>query len=211
MSNAVKHLSLSEEGKVIVRQFVEAGKEYGRKELVTVIKERAERKEEMTEGVIAGVIKMLTSSNEIVAVSRGRYRKGIPMNNQGIQDKVMAVFNKFKSDLDKMCMVNALNLEEKDIAFIRKLSEICNSLEFFIWELEDMEEKTVKECEQRNPTESTKEPVKKETSMLKEIKEKKKEGNEKKEETAVTKTKSTEIKADTNIAKEKMTENKEKK
>ena len=76
--------SLSEEGKDVIRGYMENGKEYDRKELVAAIKERAERKDEMTEGVIAGVIKMLTASNEIMVVSRGRYKKGIPGKEQNM-------------------------------------------------------------------------------------------------------------------------------
>lgn len=129
--------SLSEEGKEVIRGYMENGKEYNRKELVAAIKERAERKDEMTEGVIAGVLKMLTASNEIMVVSRGRYKKGIPGKEQNMQEKVTLLFHRFKADLDRMCMVNALNLKEEDLKFIRRLNEISNNLEASIWELED--------------------------------------------------------------------------
>ncbi len=45
--------SLSEIAKEVIRGYMENGNEYDRKELVAAIKERAERKEEMTDGVIA--------------------------------------------------------------------------------------------------------------------------------------------------------------
>ncbi len=175
MSNAIKYQSLSEEGKEIVRQFIEDGKEYERKELVAVIKEQAERKEEMTTGIIAGVIKMLTASNEIMVVSRGRYRKGVPMNNQTIQDKVMVLFNKFKGDLDKMCMVNALNLKEEDIEFIRRLNEVCNNLEAFIWELEDISKETAVDERKNGLIEKKAKEIGKETPAVKVEKTEKKE------------------------------------
>ena len=116
MSKMVR--TLSEEAKDIIRNYVEMGREYDRKELVAEIKEKAERKEEMTDGVIAGAIKMLTASNEIMVAARGRYRKGSPVGNQNMQEKVVALFQKFKGDLDKICMVNALNLKEDDFRFI---------------------------------------------------------------------------------------------
>ena len=131
--------SLSEIAKEVIRGYMENGKEYDRKELVAAIKETAERKEEMSDGVIAGAIKMLTASGEIVVVARGRYKKGIAGKDQNMQERVMLLFRKFKVDLDKMCMVNALNLKESDLQFIRKLNEISNSLEASIWELEDFE------------------------------------------------------------------------
>lgn len=135
MSKMVR--TLSEEAKDIIRSFVEFGKEYDRKELVAEIKEKAERKEEMTDGVVAGAIKMLTASNEIMVVARGKYRKGNPAGNQNMQEKVVALFQKFKGDLDKICMVNALNLKEEDFRFISMLNEVSNNLESSIWMLED--------------------------------------------------------------------------
>ena len=92
MSKMVR--TLSEEAKEIIRNYVEMGKEYDRKELVAEIKEKAERKGEITDGVIAGAIKMLTVSNEIMAVARGKYRKGSPAGNQNMQEKVVALFQR---------------------------------------------------------------------------------------------------------------------
>ncbi len=54
-----------------------------------------------------------------------------------MQEKVVALFQKFKGDLDKICMVNALNLKEEDFRFITLLNEISNNLESSIWALED--------------------------------------------------------------------------
>lgn len=135
MSKMVR--TLSEEAKDIIKNYVEMGREYDRKELVAAIKEKAERKEEMTDGVIAGAVKMLTASNEIMVVARGKYRKGSSAGNQNMQEKVVALFQKFKGDLDKICMVNALNLKEEDFRFITMLNEISNNLESSIWTLED--------------------------------------------------------------------------
>ena len=129
--------SLSEIAKEVIRGYMENGNEYDRKELVGAIKERAERREEMSDGVIAGAIKMLTASGEIVVVARGRYKKGVAGKDQNMQERVTALFHRFKADLDKMCMVNALSLKENDLQFISKLNEISNNLEASIWELED--------------------------------------------------------------------------
>lgn len=141
--------SLSEIAKDVIRGYMENGNEYDRKELVAAIKEKADRKEEMTDGVIAGAIKMLTASGEIVVIARGRYKKGIAGKDQNMQERVTALFHKFKSDLDKMCMVNALSLKENDLQFISKLNEISDNLEASIWELEDFgKEKEVSGAEQ---------------------------------------------------------------
>ena len=175
--------SLSEIAKDVIRGYMENGSEYDRKDLVAAIRERADRKEEMTDGVIAGAIKMLTASGEIVVVARGRYKKGLAGKDQNMQERVTALFHKFKSDLDKMCMVNALNLKENDLQFISKLNEISNNLEASIWELEDFgKEKEVSGAEQApeaRAEEVEKEPVneKKRAGTKKEKKEPKEKDN----------------------------------
>ena len=178
--------SLSEIAKDVIRGYMENGREYDRKELVTEIKEKAERKEEMTDGVIAGAIKMLTASGEMEVVTRGKYKKGIAGKDQNMQERVTALFHKFKTDLDKMCMVNALQLKENDLQFISKLNEISNSLEASIWELEDYGKEKVSGAEQAPEArgeEVEKEPVneKKEAGGKKEKKEQKEKENNKAE------------------------------
>lgn len=159
---------------------MENGNEYDRKELVGVIKERAERREEMSDGVIAGAIKMLTASGEIVVVARGRYKKGVAGKDQNMQEMVMALFHKFKADLDKMCMVNALSLKENDLQFISKLNEISNNLEASIWELEDFgKEKGASGAEKTS--EAKKEEVVQEEALEKEPASEKKGSGSKKE------------------------------
>lgn len=175
--------SLSEIAKDVIRGYMENGNEYDRKELVAAIKERADRKEEMTDGVIAGAIKMLTASGEIVVVARGRYKKGLAGKDQNMQERVTALFHKFKSDLDKMCMVNALSLKENDLQFISKLNEISNNLEASIWELEDFgkgkEVSGAEQAPEAKVEEVEKEPVneKKGAGTKKEKKEQKEKDN----------------------------------
>ena len=94
--------SLREIAKDVIRGYMENGREYDRKELVAEIKEKAERKEEMTDGVIAGAIKMLTASGEMEVVTRGKYKKGIAGKDQNMQERVTALFHKFKTELDKI-------------------------------------------------------------------------------------------------------------
>ena len=172
--------SLSEIAKDVIRGYMENGDEYDRKELVAAIKEGAERKEEMTDGVIAGAIKMLTASGEIMVVARGKYKKGVTRKDQNIQERVTALFHRFKADLDKMCMVNALNLKENDLQFIRKLNEISNNLEASIWELEDFEKEKGASGAERAP-EAKKEEVVQVEALEKEPASEKKGSGSKKE------------------------------
>ena len=121
-----------------------------------------------------------------MVVARGRYRKGIAGREQNMQERVTLLFHRFKADLDKMCMVNALNLKEEDLEFIKKLNEISNNLEASIWELEDFGKEAEKKVEKEAGAEKAPEPKGKEEEKKvykagKEDKEEKKEGDNKKE------------------------------
>ena len=128
--------SLSEEAKVALRKYVEEGREYARGELVAAIRDNTERSGQMTDGVVAGVIKMLSASGELVPVARGRYRLGHPQDAQDFKVRVTGLYDRFRFDLDKACRVNVLNLTECDIAFIKKVTEITAGLETAVMELE---------------------------------------------------------------------------
>lgn len=128
--------TLSEEAKTAVRLFMEEGKEYSRGELVAAIKNGTERREQMTDGVVAGAIKMLSTSGELVPVARGRYRLGHPQAERDLKGRVIGLFDRFRSDLDRACRVNVLSLSEQDFSFVRKVTEMTGRLETEIEELE---------------------------------------------------------------------------
>lgn len=159
-----KFNSISEEVKALVMEFMATVEgECERKEIVSYVKERIGNKETLTDGIMAGGIKMLTASGELVVVNRARYRKGVKMESLSIREKVLALFNGFQKDLNKAVTVNVFDLTDDDMAFCKKVNELSNEIESRLWKLEEGEE-TAAEAEGQSNGEVTKKPEgKKET------------------------------------------------
>lgn len=133
-----KFNSISEEVKTLVNEFMATVKgECDRKEMVKFVKEHVQDSSVLTDGVIAGSIKMLTATGALVVVSRGRYKKGIKIDNLCLKEKVIALFETFQRDLQKACTVNLLGVSNEDMEFIKKVSALSNQLECDIWKLEE--------------------------------------------------------------------------
>ena len=133
-----KFNSISEEGKALVMEFMATVKgEVERKEIVAYVKEHISDKEKLSDGTMAGVIKMLTTSGELVVVSRGRYKKGIKLESLSVREKVLTLFHNFQRDLNKAATISVINVTKEDIEFCQKVSEISNEIESRLWALED--------------------------------------------------------------------------
>lgn len=163
-----KFNSISEEGKALVMEYMATVEgEVERKDIIKYIQNNISNKETLTVGIEAGIIKMLSASGEIVAVSRGRYRKGVKIEGLSLRVRVLNLFDNFQKDLDRACTVNLLKAADDDKEFIRKVGEISNQLEGAIWSLEEMEEteeKKVVEKPEEKETDDKKVPAdKKET------------------------------------------------
>lgn len=151
-----KFNSISEEGKALVMEFMATVKgDIERKEIVAYVKEHISNKETLTDGIMAGCIKMLTASGEIVVVNRARYKKGVKLESLSLREKVMALFNGFQKDLNKAVTVNVFELTEADLAFCKKVNELSNEIESKLWELEE-----VAEQKEPEPTNTEPEPAK---------------------------------------------------
>lgn len=136
-----KFNSISEEGKALVMEYMSTVEgEVERKDIIKYIQNNISNKETLTVGIEAGIIKMLTASQELVAVSRGRYRRGIKIESLSLKIRILNLFENFQKELDRACTVNLLKAADDDKEFIRKVGEISNQLEGAIWSLEEMEE-----------------------------------------------------------------------
>lgn len=157
-----KFNSISEEGKALVMEYMATvNGEVERKDIIKYIQNNISNKETLTLGIEAGIIKMLGASGELVAVSRGKYRKGIKMVSLSLKARVLNLFENFQKELDRACTVNLLKAADDDKEFIRKVGEISNQLEGAIWSLEEVEETEV--SEQAEEKKEVEEPEKKET------------------------------------------------
>lgn len=155
-----KFNSISEEGKALVMEYMATVEgEVERKDIIKYIQNNISNKSTLTLGIEAGIIKMLGASGELVAVSRGKYRKGIKMESLSLKVRVLNLFENFQKELDRACTVNLLKAADDDKEFIRKVGEISNQLEGAIWSLEEVEEPEVLAEEKKE----IEEPEKKET------------------------------------------------
>ena len=69
---------------------------------------------EVTDGVIAGAIKMMTASGELYPIQRGRYIRGTGKAKATAFEKIYTICRRFDSDLEKGCTFNMLELTEAE-------------------------------------------------------------------------------------------------
>lgn len=105
-TGAVKHLIMTFMGP--------EEKEVERRVLVKHIKENLKDNPSLTDGVIAGAIKILVNSGELVVVHRGCYKKGIVKASLSPLEQICQVCIRFKNSLEKACTVNAMELSDKE-------------------------------------------------------------------------------------------------
>lgn len=105
-TGAVKHLIMTFMGT--------EEKEVERRVLVKHIKENLKDNPSLTDGVIAGAIKILVNSGELVVVHRGCYKKGIVKASLSPLEQICQVCIRFKNSLEKACTVNAMELSDKE-------------------------------------------------------------------------------------------------
>lgn len=101
--------------KALVMEFVEASdKPVERKELVAYINEKMGYNDRLTDGVIAGAIKILINNGELVTVRRGCYEKGSGKTKSSAFEKIYGICERFSVDLDRACTVNIMDLTDKE-------------------------------------------------------------------------------------------------
>ena len=157
-----KFNSMSEEGKALVMEFMSTvNGEVERKEIVAYVKEHISDKEKLSDGTMAGIVKSLTISGELVVVSRARYKQGVKLENLSVKEKVLTLFENFRKDLNKAATVRVIDLTKEDIDFCQRVSEISNYIESQLWKLEEgtVEQETTKKVEPAKATEKV-EPAK---------------------------------------------------
>lgn len=131
-----KFSSASEEVKTLINEFMASVEgEVERKEIVAYVKSHIN---EVSDGVLAGAIKVLTASGELVVVNRAIYKKGTKLESLTLREKVLALFNGFQKDLNKAVTVNVFDLTDTDLNFCKKVNELSNEIESQLWKLEEV-------------------------------------------------------------------------
>lgn len=109
--------------KALVMEFVEASdKPVERKELVAYINEKMGYNDRLTDGVIAGAIKILINNGELVTVRRGCYEKGSGKTKSSAFEKIYGICERFSVDLDRACTVNIMDLTDKKDGGVKEFS-----------------------------------------------------------------------------------------
>lgn len=121
-------ISMTAQALKIIRAFMEDGEEHQRKEVVREIREKISDKEELTDGVIAGAIKVMIERGEMECVEKGIYKFSLNGGKTELRQKGIRLLTKFQRDLSKLCMVNVLQLGEEDMEYIKGLQGLNESI-----------------------------------------------------------------------------------
>lgn len=149
-----KFSSASEEVKALINEFMASVEgEVERKEIVAYVKSHIN---EVSDGVLAGAIKVLTASGELVVVNRAIYKKGTKLESLTLREKVLALFNGFQKDLNKAVTVNVFDLTDTDLNFCKKVNELSNEIESQLWKLEEVVTVEVQEEPAKTPAKEKK-------------------------------------------------------
>ena len=115
MENTLGFRSTTEEVKHLIMMFMGTEeKEVERRVLVKHIKENLKDNPSLTDGVIAGAIKVLVNSGELIVVHRGCYKKGMIKVPLSPLEQICQVCIRFNHSLEKACTVNAMELSDKE-------------------------------------------------------------------------------------------------
>lgn len=82
----------------------------------------------VTDGVIAGAIKMMTADGEIYPVRRGCYVKGVGKAKSTTFEKIYNVCRRFQLDLDRACTFNMLELTDVEKSIYPQVQELSEQL-----------------------------------------------------------------------------------
>ena len=107
----------------IMQYVVQEEREYERKELVDLVYQKMGDNESVTAGVIAGAIKMLVGSGELVTVKRGVFKKGIKRMKSSALEKIHSTCIRFATEFEKACTINVLSLTEEERALYPEFVE----------------------------------------------------------------------------------------
>ncbi|MBT9792283.1 hypothetical protein GPL02_04910 [Clostridium sp. MCC334] len=118
--------SKTAEAKSLITELMGKKAEVDRKELSEYIREHSS--EEFTDGVIAGAIKIMVASGEIVVVRRGVYQKGIDKLASTRFERIFNMCQRFKTELTKVCTFSMMELTDSEKEAYPKMAEIIDGL-----------------------------------------------------------------------------------
>lgn len=119
--------SKTAEVKSLIAAFMgQVQEEVERKDIVEYVQTHIENG--VTDGVIAGAIKMMTADGEIYPVRRGCYVKGVGKAKSTTFEKIYNVCRRFQLDLDRACTFNMLELTDAEKSIYPQVQELSEQL-----------------------------------------------------------------------------------
>lgn len=119
--------SKTAEVKSLIAAFMgQVQEEAERKDIVEYVQTHIENG--VTDGVIAGAIKMMTADGEIYPVRRGCYVKGVGKAKSTTFEKIYNVCRRFQLDLDRACTFNMLELTDAEKSIYPRVQELSEQL-----------------------------------------------------------------------------------
>lgn len=119
--------SKTAEVKSLIAAFMgQVQEEAERKDIVEYVQTHIENG--VTDGVIAGAIKMMTADGEIYPVRRGCYVKGVGKVKSTTFEKIYNVCRRFQLDLDRACTFNMLELTDAEKSIYPQVQELSEQL-----------------------------------------------------------------------------------
>lgn len=119
--------SKTAEVRSLITEFMgQVQEEVERKDIVEYVQTHIENG--VTDGVIAGAIKMMTADGEIYPVRRGCYVKGVGKAKSTTFEKIYNVCRRFQLDLDRACTFNMLELTDAEKSIYPQVQELSEQL-----------------------------------------------------------------------------------
>lgn len=119
--------SKTAEVKSLITEFMgQVQEEAERKDIVEYVQTHIDNG--VTDGVIAGAIKMMTADGEIYPVRRGCYVKGVGKAKSTTFEKIYNVCRRFQLDLDRACTFNMLELTDAEKSIYPQVQELSEQL-----------------------------------------------------------------------------------
>lgn len=119
--------SKTAEVKSLIAAFMgQVQEEVERKDIVEYVQTHVDNG--VTDGVIAGAIKMMTADGEIYPVRRGCYVKGVGKAKSTTFEKIYNVCRRFQLDLDRACTFNMLELTDAEKSIYPQVQELSEQL-----------------------------------------------------------------------------------
>lgn len=146
MEKKVNFNSTTAEVKSLILQCVaNENRDFERKELVDYVYGGVDDVSKLTDGIVAGAIKILTCSGELVVVKRGIYKKGSGKQKATSFEKIYNVCNRFTADLERACNLNLLTMTDEEKKVCPEFVEVLELGRANISEFMDSMENLMKE------------------------------------------------------------------